>query len=99
MGGYAWSHYTSVGDCFRSPLACMAPSGDIFGRTVMLVMLVTFAQYLFSLMTLPTKGESDPSIVDRLWSIMPWLYTWIWYVAASFRPQGASARQLLMACL
>ena len=43
--------------------------------------------------TIPTTGTSDPSIVDRLWSILPWCYVWHWYFSA------LSPRLLLLAVL
>ena len=32
--------------------------------------------------TLFSAGASDPSIVDKLWSILPWLYVWHAYYSA-----------------
>ena len=37
--------------------------------------------------------QSDPSIVDRLWSITPWCYTWWFFLSAP----AFDARLLLMA--
>lgn len=49
--------------------------------------------WAYSLRTIPRTGTSDPSIVDRLWSILPWLYCWHWYASAP------SPRLLLMSLL
>ena len=37
--------------------------------------------WLYSLRTLPSQGRSDPSIVDRIWSILPWFYSWHLYLS------------------
>ena len=55
-----------------------------------------FLMWVLSLRTLPRTGTSDPSIVDRLWSIMPWLYTWHWCLSA---PAESQPRVTIMACL
>jgi len=50
--------------------------------------------WLISLHSVPKKATADPSIVDRLWSVMPWIYCWI-FVAVGPR----SLRLVVMAVL
>ena len=52
--------------------------------------------WLLSLTHTTEQGTSDPSIVDRLWSIMPWRYCWHWAAAAD---ATSRPRVLLMALL
>mmetsp|Transcript_89847 Transcript_89847/g.159836 ORF Transcript_89847/g.159836 Transcript_89847/m.159836 type:complete len:339 (+) Transcript_89847:50-1066(+) len=93
---YVWQSYSSARDCLEDPLKCLLHplNADPFGRTVVYVVAFALVMWLVSLRTMPSKGTSDPSIVDRLWSIMPWIYTWHWCVAGEFKP-----RLLIMTCL
>ena len=88
---YVWSSSTAVGEC-ANPLAS-ACLGDPFARQVAITMCVCLVLWLYSLRTIPATGTSDPSIVDRCWSIFPWCYVWGWYSSAP------SPRLLLMAIL
>jgi steroid 5-alpha reductase family enzyme len=92
---YVW-HGTSARTCLEQPIECILNpfASDPWGRTSVFTVLFAVFMWLVSLRTLPETGTSDPSIVDRLWSIMPWLYAWHWCFAGGFKP-----RQLIMACL
>ena len=59
--------------CFRDPWA----------RQVLATFWLTLFMWLYSLRTIPKTGTSDPSIVDRLWSILPWLYVWHYVFSCS----------------
>jgi len=90
--GYVWSKSTAVGNCFPNPTApaCM---DDPWARQVMMTLALCLALWAYSLRTIPSTGTSDPSIVDRCWSILPWMYAWHFYVSAP------TSRGLLMAVL
>lgn len=98
--GYVWSR-TSAGDAMRAPLATLASpkTADPWGLTVVGFVPYVFTQWALSLRTIPKTGTSDPSIVDRLWSIMPWIYVWGWYFKAEPVAKKSSNRLLLMALL
>ena len=85
-----WVRYTSFGSCITDPSGCLS---DPWARQVALTLLMCTFLWLYSLRTIPRTGTSDPSIVDRLWSILPWLYVWHFYFSAP------SPRLLLMAVL
>jgi len=90
---YVWGNYTTAKDCISAPLSCMGMGSQVdpWGRLVLLVVLFTQIMWILSLRLIRETGASDSSIVDRLWSIMPWLY--VWY-ALYFNP---TPRLLLMA--
>lgn len=90
--GYVWGTSTAVGECFPNPMAksCME---DPWSRQVIGTLTLCLMLWAYSLRTIPSSGTSDPSIVDRCWSILPWLYTWHWYLSAP------SARGLTMAII
>ncbi|CAJ1453019.1 unnamed protein product [Effrenium voratum] len=96
---YVWST-TSAGECLHAPLSCLLHpfQADAWGRTVIFVDLLALSTWAYSLHSVPHTGTSDPSIVDRLWSIMPWLYTWHWFLSSCWSGQ-ANGRLLLMALL
>jgi hypothetical protein len=73
---YIWSQHTSFGTCLSDGVdKCWA---DPWARQVVVSLSLCLALWLYSLRTIPSTGTSDPSIVDRLWSILPWLYCWHW---------------------
>eukprot|EP00931_Biecheleriopsis_adriatica_P040731 TRINITY_DN23336_c0_g1_i1.p1 TRINITY_DN23336_c0_g1~~TRINITY_DN23336_c0_g1_i1.p1 ORF type:complete len:337 (+),score=46.61 TRINITY_DN23336_c0_g1_i1:48-1058(+) len=85
--GYVWFTCSSARVCIEQPMMCLTSfwSADPWGRTVLFTLL-----FVVSLRSLPSTGTSDPSIVDRLWSIMPWLYALHWlFVSCSstFKPR------------
>lgn len=102
---YVWANYTSAKHCLKTdPLGCLTHplSADPWGRQVLFVVVGALVVWLVSLTAL-IKGSlhSDPSIVDRLWSLQPWLYCWHLYWSARQANAGAHAndRLLLMAML
>ena len=93
--GYSWYRYTSMGACLDAPGmdTCWA---DPWSRNVVLTIALSLTLWLYSLRTIPSTGSSDPSIVDRCWSILPVLYAWHFALSA---PPAAKPRLLLMALL
>jgi steroid 5-alpha reductase family enzyme len=85
-----WSQ-TSAGPCLASPADCIRNEGDPWGRLV--VGAITVSAFIWAV-SLRTDTHSDASIVDRLWSIQPWVYCW--YVCFMF---PSSARVVLMTAL
>ena len=86
-----WSR-TSAGPCLAKPMACVrSDDADPWGRLV--VGAITVAAFIWAV-SLRTDTHSDASIVDRLWSIQPWVYCW--YVCFMF---PSSARVVLMTAL
>ena len=92
-----WHTYYSAGwdECFRPVLhsggmswPCVNfPSAgvDPWGQLVFLVTLLALAVWVTSVVlgfVVHKRGTSDPSIVDRLWSIVPACYMWYLYHAA-----------------
>ena len=83
---------TSAGPCLAAPMACVrSDDADPWGRLV--VGALTVAAFIWAV-SLRTDTHSDASIVDRLWSIQPWVYCW--YVCFMF---PSSARVVLMTAL
>ena len=82
-----WIRYTSFGACFADR-SCLS---DPWARQVAATLGMCAGLWLYSLRTIPRTGTSDPSIVDRLWSILPAVYVWHFYFSAP------SPRLLLMA--
>lgn len=93
---YVWHEFSTARDCMSSPWQCLSHpfSSDPWGRTVAFTVTFALVMWAVSLRTLPSTGTTDPSIVDRLWSIMPWLYNWHWVVSS-----GPNPRLLLMTVL
>ena len=87
-----WSQKTSASACLEKPMACVrSDDADPWGRLV--VGAITVAAFIWAV-SLRTDTHSDASIVDRLWSIQPWVYCW--YVCFMF---PSSARVMLMTAL
>jgi steroid 5-alpha reductase family enzyme len=91
---YVWSQYTSAGPCIAAPVHCLRnfSQSDIWGRQVACTLACCLIVWLISLYHLKAKGHSDPSIVDRLWNIQPWVYCWHFYISSG----GANPRLLAM---
>ena len=104
---YTWSAHTSAGPCMAAPLHCLSNLGDadVWGRQVVLTGLMILVVWVVSVISgiRDGKGWSDPSIVDRLWSIQPVLYLWHFALSAgsssSSSSSSSSPRGLLMAAL
>lgn len=95
---YVWS-FTSAKECLQQPFTCALRPWDFdaWARTVILVDALALTTWLYSLRRIPSTGTSDPSIVDRLWSIMPWVYTWHWFISSL--SSGLNSRLLIMTLL
>jgi len=95
--GCTWYYYTPAQSCIAHPWSCLTKDffgADPLGRQVVMTFFGALLIWLFSLLPLLRgAGHSDPSIVDRLWSIQPVIYAWHFYFS---RP---SARLLLMSLL
>lgn len=48
---------------------------DPWSRLLLIHLGVCLLVWLYSLRTIPSTGTADPSIVDRIWSNLPWIYT------------------------
>ena len=92
---WVWARHTSFALCLESPLAvgCQA---DPWARQVCITIVGILVFWLVSLRTIPTAGTSDPSVVDRLWSVLPILYAWHFAASAD---EAARPRVVLMAVL
>ena len=113
----AWAQYYSAGldECFapvlRGEFPCLSldPKPDVvahpFGQLVFLVTAFALLVWVGSvyLGKKHDRGCSDPSIVDRLWSIVPAVYCWWMWRAAAAEGSGVDAgsteRLFLIACL
>ena len=94
---YCWGTQTSFGAaCLPDPTApsCL---DDPWGRQVMGTLGLAAFFWLYSLRTLASEGTSDPSIVDRLWSILPWVYCW--HSLLSMSPTDAGRPRVLLMTL
>ena len=103
---YVWTTHTSARGClWVDPWACLTNplAADPWGRQVVFVVGGALLIWLTSLTTLLTgsSSHSNPSLVDLLWSLQPWLYCWHLYWASRQAHGGTHAndRLLLMAAL
>lgn len=81
--GFVWSR-TSASACLTDPLGCFSEltTADPWGRQALITLVGAMAIWLFSLLPmLQGSPHSDPSIVDRLWSVQPVLYCWHFYLS------------------
>jgi len=72
--GAVWCLYSPFSTCLADRTACWS---DPWSKILLIHVGVMTLVYLYSLRTIPSTGTSDPSIVDRLWSMLPWIYTWV----------------------
>jgi steroid 5-alpha reductase family enzyme len=70
---YVWSTYSPLKNCIADISVCWS---DPWSRILLVHLGVISLVWLYSLRTIPSTGTSDPSIVDRLWSNLPYIYTW-----------------------
>lgn len=92
---YVWSTQTSLSACGAGLRAC---ASDPWARQVAITLALALSFWFFSLRTLRATGTSDPSVVDRLWSILPALYCW-GFVAQADRSSPGFPRLVLMTLL
>ena len=87
-----WLRHTPLGHCASQPSAS-ACLHEPWSRQVLLTLAIGSLMWLWSLRTIGSTGRSDPSLVDRVWSVLPWMYTWHLYLSSP------TPRLLLMAVL
>ena len=69
---FVWTQHSPLAACLADPSTCWA---DPWSRVLLSHLVVVALVWLYSLRTIPTTGTSDPSIVDRLWSNLPYIYS------------------------
>jgi steroid 5-alpha reductase family enzyme len=72
---FVWTQKSPLSECLVDSSQCWS---DPWSRVLLCHLAVVTLVWLYSLRTIPATGTSDPSIVDRLWSNLPWIYTWVW---------------------
>ena len=77
---------TSAASCLNDPVNCLTNlrAADPWERQALCTFIGAVLIWIISLIPL-LRGESkhsDPSIVDRLWSIQPILYCWHFYFSS-----------------
>jgi hypothetical protein len=94
---YVWFHHTPAQACMLSPWACLTDPGAAhpFGRNIIFCLAQCVLLWLYSVAKGRTSegGTSDPSIVDRLWSILPALYVLHFMLSA---PGGTPPTRLVI---
>ena len=96
---YLWSTQTSAKVCIMDPLGCgqNLADADPWGRLVIVTQLFCAFMWVVSLMK-RKEGLSDPSIVDRLWSILPMIYVWYVQLYSGSKSPRALAMAILVTC-
>ena len=95
-----WATQTSASACLGDPIGCLGdlPSADPWGRQALLTLCFAAMMWMLSIYRCSESGTSDPSIVDRLWSINPLVYTLhFWYSAGG--QEGTNTRLHVMCVL
>ena len=79
-----WYTQTSASVCLSDPIGCLSDLGaaDAWGRQALLTLCFSLFMWVLSIYSGSEEGTSDPSIVDRLWSINPLVYTLHFFFAA-----------------
>jgi len=98
---YSWNQ-TSAAPCLADPIGCLSSlsDSDPWGRMVVWVIAGSLLIWTTSLIPFLTGGtHSDPSIVDRLWSVQPVFYLWHMYYSSRDEGKHTNDRLLLMASL
>jgi len=99
--GYVWANYSPAGPCLRAPLACLRDplAAHPFGFNVFLLAMMMGGVWRLSIQPLVSAraDHSDPSYVDKLWSVTPWAWCWLLYARAA--PEGRASGRLLLMCL
>ena len=72
-----WATQTTAAGCLTDPLGCLGDlrAADPWGRQALLTLCFAGFMWALSVYRGSEEGTSDPSIVDRLWSINPLIYT------------------------
>ena len=105
---YVWKEYTSFGETIEkcgTDAKCYMNTEDPWSRQVVITAGIITVTWILSLILgfggfgHGTPGTADPSIVDRLWSILPPLYVWGCYFSTKTSTGEPSLRLLAMAVL
>jgi hypothetical protein len=102
---YTWYEFTPAKACFNGFTTCLtSKTSDPWGRLVIVVELGALVCWVLSLRghfhSEPSERFADPSIVDRLWSILPWCYCWYFVLCGELGAPGGrsgNGRVILMA--
>lgn len=75
---YFWISYTSASSCLTEPAHCLfhLASSDPWGRQALLTLVFALFLWCVSGVSPTHDGYSDPSLVDRLWSVQPVVCVW-----------------------
>ena len=98
---YNWYSNTTAKDCIASPYACLADfdKSDPWGRMLISTVVLCTLLWLVSVINQTEAGGSDPSIVDRLWSILPIVYAWHMFFSAENANLTTNPRLCVMVVL
>mmetsp|Transcript_73567 Transcript_73567/g.143943 ORF Transcript_73567/g.143943 Transcript_73567/m.143943 type:complete len:357 (+) Transcript_73567:38-1108(+) len=102
---YVWSQHSPAKACLRDIQSCLTgKSSDPWGRLVIIAEILAFCCWVLSLRGHlhkdPLERFADPSIVDRLWSVLPWCYCWYFVICGEVGALGgrsSNGRVILMA--
>lgn len=90
-------------DLLKQDVACIAGLGggdkNPWEQLCFTVFLLSLATWVGSVFLGRGKPHSDPSIIDRLWSIVPFVYSWYMYSQVSDVNSGRRNRLLIMSVL
>ena len=94
-----WHTQTSAHTCLGDPIGCLSDLGaaDPWGRTALLTLCFSAFTWALSVYRGSEEGTSDPSIVDRLWSINPLVYTLHFFFSAGGMESGNHRLQVMTA--
>ena len=98
---FIWSHHSPAEACLGDFAECLGDlaHADPWGRLVIAFEAFAMGCWIFSLRGHwredPAERFADPSIVDRLWSILPWIICW-YFVACDGGGRPGSPRLVLM---
>ena len=98
---YNWYSNTTAKDCIVSPYACIVDfnKSDPWGRMLVSTVVLCTLLWLVSVVNQTEAGGSDPSIVDRLWSILPIVYAWHMFLSADNANLTTNPRLCVMVVL
>jgi len=97
---YFWGG-TSAAECVSDPLICLTDfsNADVWGRQAVITVVIALLLWLYSVLHRTEEGTCDPSVVDRFWSVLPWVYVWHFYISDYYARGSSNPKLLLMACL
>jgi steroid 5-alpha reductase family enzyme len=92
---WIWSdHHASAGKLFT----LNDLSKDPFTASVAATLGLIFTTWIISVVDRSPHGGPNPSLVDRMWSILPAVYCWWWYIKSEV-DENTSPRLLVMTLL